>query len=88
VRAKTVKNLQIIVIVCAMLLGSGLLVHFYVTTDPTPDWWYNNSIIGPYYYPWLRFVTQLLLLAGVGTLLVGLVLESRVRPTHEEQTVA
>lgn len=61
-----VRSLQAVLIIAAILLSGGLLIYFYVQTDPNPWWWEQN-------YPWYRIVVYGLILAGALTLVIGIV---------------
>jgi hypothetical protein len=58
--------LQAVLVIAAILLSGGLLIHFYVQTDPNPWWWEQN-------YPWYRILVYGLILAGALTLIIGIV---------------
>jgi hypothetical protein len=61
-----VRSIQAVLIIAAILLSGGLLIHFYVQTDPNPWWWEQN-------YPWYRIVVYGLILAGALTLAIGII---------------
>jgi hypothetical protein len=58
--------LQAVLVIAAILLSGGLLIHFYVQTDPNPWWWEQN-------YPWYRILVYGLILADPLTLIIGIV---------------
>ncbi|MCJ7631630.1 hypothetical protein MUP77_04415 [Candidatus Bathyarchaeota archaeon] len=61
---RSIRGLKIAIIAGATLLFAGLLGHFYLITDPNPQWWSAN-------YPWMSFATLSILFAGGLTSTVG-----------------
>ena len=64
VSLRAIRSVRISIVVGTALLGAGLLSHFYMATDPNPEWWAVN-------YPWMRFATLSLLFSGVLASTVG-----------------